>query len=124
METNNIPNNIKWGDIYFADLGEVEYKGEISGQRPVVILQNNVGNQNSPTVTIAPITSNLNKKDFPTHLLIEKDEGGMKMDSVVATEQIKTISKERIRFKIGSLSKEKMEAILNRLNIQIGGNNT
>lgn len=120
-------NEIRWGDIYFADLGDIKnhHPGELSGKRPVVILQNNVGNRFSPTVTIVPVTScterKLHRKNFPTHVFIKGGESGMVMDSIVESEQIQTISKKKLLYRLGSLKTETMEKIIHCLVIQTDG---
>ena len=97
-QTNNIKNRvISWGDIYYAELDG--QGSEQSGFRPVIIIQNNVGNRFSPTVVIATITSKLGKANVPTHVTIEGY--GLKSKSVIEAEQIKTIDKNRLKSYIG-----------------------
>lgn len=96
-ETNK--KSISWGDIYYAEL---DGKGsEQSGFRPVIIIQNNVGNRFSPTVVIATITSKLGKANVPTHVVVEGY--GLKSKSVIEAEQIKTIDKNRLKTYIGTV---------------------
>lgn len=102
--TNKINNNtnkrcISWGDIYYAELDG--QGSEQSGFRPVIIIQNNVGNRFSPTVLIATITSKLGKANIPTHVTIEGY--GLKSKSVIEAEQIKTIDKNRLKSYVGRI---------------------
>ena len=111
---------IKRGEIYFADVTKYSSKGsEQSGRRPVLILQNNIGNKFSPTTIIAIITTK-SKRELPTHVEIHKDEiNGLKYDSVVALEQITTIDKDRIQFKIGELSNEDNLKVMEAMKISL-----
>ncbi len=92
---------IKRGDLFYADLSPV-VGSEQGGVRPVIIVQNNVGNKYSPTIIIAPITSQLNKAKLPTHVKIRGSEFGLPKNSVALLEQLRTIDKRRLREKIGS----------------------
>lgn len=87
---------IQRGDIYYADLGEV-IGSEQGGIRPVMIIQNNIGNRHSPTVIVAPLTSKRNKKLLPTHVNIYPMESGLPMPSIVLLEQVRTLDKSRLR---------------------------
>ena len=108
----------KRGDIYEADLGTGD-GSEQAGVRPVLIIQNNVGNHYSPTVICVPLTSKA-KKDMPTHYTLTKDNYYfLTYDSIVLCEQIKTISKKRLSHKIGNLSKQDMLEVNRRLGISI-----
>ena len=98
---SNISLDIKRGDLFYADLSPV-IGSEQGGVRPVLIIQNNIGNKYSPTVIIAAITSQINKAKLPTHIEIGSDDNGLKSDSVVLTEQIRTIDKSRLKEKIRS----------------------
>lgn len=89
------------GDIYYADLGNV-VGSEQGGIRPVLIIQNDVGNCYSPTVIVAAITSKA-KKNLPTHVHIAKEETGLNRDSLALLEQIRTLDKERLKDKIGTV---------------------
>lgn len=111
---------IKRGEIYFADVTECDSKGsEQSGRRPVLILQNDIGNKFSPTTIIAIITTK-SKRQLPTHVEIHKDKcNGLKYDSVVALEQIKTIDKDRIQFRIGELSSEDNIKVMEAMKISL-----
>ena len=112
--------DIKRGEIYFADVTRYDYLGsEQSGRRPVVILQNNIGNKFSPTTIIAIITTK-SKRELPTHVELHKDEvNKLKHDSVVALEQISTIDKDRLKFKIGELSVEDNLKVMEAMKISL-----
>ena len=107
--------NIKRGDIYYADLSPV-IGSEQGGVRPVLIVQNDIGNKYSPTVIAAAITSQINKAKMPTHIEIDAKEYGLTKDSVILLEQIRTIDKKRLKEKIGKadqlLIKKVNEALL------------
>ena len=103
-------SNIKRGDIYYADLSPV-VGSEQGGMRPVLIVQNNVGNRFSPTVIAAAITSQLNKAKLPTHIEIEARTYGLSKDSVVLLEQVRTLDKRRLREKMGRLDESVMERV-------------
>lgn len=106
------------GEIYEADLGEGE-GSEQAGVRPVLIIQNNVGNHYSPTVICVPLTSKT-KKDMPTHHTIIKDKYSfLTYDSIVLCEQIKTISKSKLSHRIGMLTKDDMSIVGKKLIISI-----
>ena len=106
------------GDIYLANLNPFQ-GSEQGGKRPVLVLQNNAGNYYSPTLIIAPITSQLHKLDQPTHLLIGK-EGGLYQDSMVELEQIRTIDKSRVQYYIGKVSKETMKNVDEVVTVSLG----
>lgn len=110
---------IKRGDIYYADLSPV-IGSEQGGVRPVLVVQNDVGNKYSPTVIAAAITSQINKAKLPTHIEIGALEYGLAKDSVILLEQIRTIDKQRLREKIGHLDEELMEKVNNALEISFG----
>lgn len=110
---------IKRGDIYYADLSPV-IGSEQGGVRPVLIVQNDVGNKYSPTVIAAAITSQINKAKLPTHIEISAQEYGLIKDSVILLEQIRTIDKKRLREKIGRLDDELMEKVNEALGISFG----
>ena len=92
-------SNIKRGDIYYADLSPV-VGSEQGGIRPVLIVQNNVGNRYSPTVIAAAITSQINKAKMPTHITVGAPNYGLTKDSIILTEQIRTLDKRRLREKM------------------------
>lgn len=93
---------IKRGDMFYADLSPV-IGSEQGGIRPVLIIQNDMGNKYSPTVIAAAITSQKSKNKLPTHIEINSENSGLKSDSIVLTEQIRTIDKSRLREKIGHI---------------------
>ena len=102
--------NIKRGDIYYADLSPV-VGSEQGGLRPVLIVQNDIGNRYSPTVIAAAITSKMGKAKLPTHIDIYASEVGLAKDSVILLEQIRTLDKRRLREKMGHLD----EGVMNRV---------
>lgn len=110
---------IKRGDIFYADLSPV-IGSEQGGVRPVLIVQNDIGNKYSPTVIAAAITSQINKAKLPTHIEISALEYGLVKDSVILLEQIRTIDKKRIREKIGHLDDELMEKVNEAISISFG----
>lgn len=112
---------INRGEVYYADLSPV-IGCEQGGTRPVVIVQNNVGNRHSPTVIAAAITSKQDKTSLPTHISVKGSTCGLAKDSVVLLEQIRTIDKQRLREKTGRLTNEDMEKLNTALNISFGLN--
>ena len=110
---------IKRGYLYYADLSPV-VGSEQGGIRPVLIIQNDIGNKYSPTVIVAAITSQSNKAKLPTHIEISANEYGLNKDSVILLEQIRTIDKKRLREKIGCLDKNMMLKVNNSLQISLG----
>lgn len=110
---------IKRGDIYYADLSPV-VGSEQGGVRPVLIVQNDIGNKYSPTVIAAAITSQINKAKLPTHIEISAQEYGLQKDSVILLEQIRTIDKKRLREKIGHLDDELMDKVNEAIGISFG----
>lgn len=109
---------VKRGDIFYADLSPV-VGSEQGGVRPVVILQNDVGNKYSPTTIVAAITSQMNKTKLPTHVEISADVG-LPKNSVVLLEQIRTIDKRRLREKIGSFDSKMMVRVEDSLKQSVG----
>lgn len=107
---------IKRGDMYYADLSPV-IGSEQGGIRPVLIVQNDTGNKYSPTVIAAAITSQTGKNKLPTHIQIGTNSGGLKSDSIVLAEQIRTIDKSRLKEKIGHIDDN---SIMNQVNNAIG----
>ncbi|MEZ2458112.1 type II toxin-antitoxin system PemK/MazF family toxin [Salinicoccus roseus] len=101
---------MKRGEVYLADLSPVQ-GSEQGGKRPVVIIQNNVGNYHSPTVIVAAITGRINKAKIPTHVEISKDTYNLDKDSVILLEQIRTVDKKRLREKLTYLNEEKMKEV-------------
>ncbi|MBE6627111.1 MAG: type II toxin-antitoxin system PemK/MazF family toxin [Ruminococcaceae bacterium] len=110
---------IRRGDIYYADLSPV-VGSEQGGVRPVLIVQNDVGNRHSPTVIAAAITSRMSKTRLPTHIDIYADRVGLQKDSVVLLEQMRTIDKARLGEKMGHLDEETMNAVNNAITISLG----
>ena len=108
---------IKRGEIYYADLDK-GIGSEQGGIRPVVIIQNNVGNKFSPTVIVASITSQMGKKKLPTHVYIKQDK--LSKDSVVLLEQIRTLDKSRLKERVGYMSDVDMDRINKALLTSIG----
>lgn len=106
------------GEIYFADLSDGR-GSEQQGIRPVVILQNDVGNKFSSTIIVAPLTSKLSKRNFPTHVYINNDCGNIK-PSLILLEHIRTIDKSRLDNKIGKLSEKYIDEVNKRLLISFG----
>ena len=107
---------IKRGDMFYADLSPV-VGSEQGGIRPVLIIQNDTGNKYSPTVIAAAITSQTGKAKLPTHIEISSSDNGLKADSVVLTEQIRTIDKSRLKEKIGHIEDGKL---MDKVNGAIG----
>lgn len=114
-DCENISRAIKKGQIYYADLSG-NYGSEQGGMRPVLIIQNDVGNKYSPTTIIVPITSR-SKSDLPTHLCLKSGECGLIKDSIVLFEQPRTIDKARLGSYIGSLTDELMEIAQQKLSV-------
>jgi len=112
---------IKRGDIYYADLSPV-IGSEQGGVRPVLIVQNDIGNKYSPTVIAAAITSQINKAKLPTHIELDSKQYGLPKDSVILTEQIRTIDKKRLKEKIGHLDDDRMVLVNDALEISFGLN--
>ena len=116
---NKVDSNVRRGDIYFADLSPV-VGSEQGGTRPVLIVQNNVGNKYSPTVIAAAITSQVNKARLPTHIELTGSSFGLTRDSVILLEQIRTIDKRRLREKMGRLDEAAMEKVDEALAVSFG----
>ena len=118
METYR-KEDIRRGDIYYADLSPV-VGSEQGGIRPVVILQNNVGNRHSPTVIAAAITSRKGKHKLPTHVNMDAPVPGLYRDSIILLEQLRTIDKSRLRGKVGSLGEGQMCKLDHALEVSVG----
>lgn len=112
-------SKIKRGDIYYADLSPV-VGSEQGGLRPVLIIQNNIGNRFSPTVIIAAITSKISKPKMQTHVAINKAQNGLEKDSVILLEQIRTIDKRRLQRKITHLDDSMMINVNHALEVSVG----
>ena len=110
---------IKRGDIFYADLSPV-VGSEQGGLRPVLIVQNDVGNRYSPTVIADAITSKLGKARLPSHIDVYADRVGLQRDSVVLLEQMRTIDKHRLKEKMGHLDDESMHAVDTAISVSLG----
>lgn len=114
---------IKRGNIFYAALDETYVGSEQTGVRPVVILQNDMGNEHSPTVIVAPITSKINSKSIiPTHVYIKGYKNRLKQNSLILTEQIRAIDKKRLRYYIGTLDAGELRTVDKALIISLGIN--
>ncbi len=110
---------IRRGDIFYADLSPV-VGSEQGGLRPVLIVQNDVGNRYSPTVIAAAITSKLSKSKLPTHIDAYAERVGLQRDSVVLLEQMRTIDKQRLKEKMGHLDDDAMHAVDTAISVSLG----
>ena len=110
---------VRRGDIFYADLSPV-VGSEQGGLRPVLIIQNDVGNRYSPTVIAAAITSRMGKTKLPTHIDVYADRVGLSKDSVILLEQIRTLDKRRLREKMGHLDEEVMAEVNNAIAVSFG----
>jgi mRNA interferase MazF len=111
--------DIRRGDIFYADLSPV-VGSEQGGMRPVLIIQNDVGNRYSPTVIAAAITSKMAKAKLPTHIDIYADEVGLAKNSVVLFEQIRTLDKKRLKEKMGHLDDDLMNSVNDAISVSLG----
>lgn len=107
------------GDIYYADLTPV-VGCEQGGIRPVLIIQNNIGNLYSPTVIVAAITSRTGKQYLPTHIELNDPQNGLRKNSLVLLEQVRTIDRSRLRDYIGSLTNEQLAQVDNAVAVSFG----
>ena len=110
---------IKRGDVYYADLSPV-VGSEQGGVRPVLIIQNDVGNKYSPTVIVCAITSQINKAKIPTHIELDQYKYNLPKDSVILLEQIRTIDKRRLQEKITALDEGKMRQVNKAILVSLG----
>ena len=110
---------VKRGDIFYADLSPV-VGSEQGGVRPVLVVQNDVGNKYSPTVIVSAITSRQNKAGLPTHIQVEANGCGLAKDSIVLLEQMRTIDKRRLRERMGTLSAQDMTRINRAISVSLG----
>ena len=110
---------VKRGDLYYADLSPV-VGSEQGGVRPVLIVQNNVGNKYSPTIIAAAVTSQLDKAKLPTHIALEAGKYGLPKDSVVLLEQIRTLDKRRLKECMGRLEDSTMDKVDQAISISFG----
>ncbi|MCQ2050189.1 MAG: type II toxin-antitoxin system PemK/MazF family toxin [Candidatus Saccharibacteria bacterium] len=111
--------SVKRGEIYYADLSPV-VGSEQGGVRPVLIVQNDVGNKHSPTVIAAAITSQHDKSKLPTHIEVSASSCGLAKDSIVLLEQIRTIDKKRLKDRMGELDLTSMNKVNTALSISFG----
>ena len=116
---DNQHNIVRRGEIYYADLSPV-VGSEQGGMRPVLIVQNDVGNRYSPTVIAAAITSQQNKARMPTHIEIEAHTYGLSKNSVVLLEQVRTLDKRRVRERMGCLDEKAMQRVDGAIAISLG----
>ena len=114
-------NTVRRGDIFYADLSPV-VGSEQGGMRPVLIIQNDMGNRHSPTVIAAAITSQVNKAKLPTHIELGARTYGLSKDSVILLEQIRTIDKRRLRERMGKLDEKLMDRVDNAIAVSFGLN--
>lgn len=112
-------NNIRRGDIFYADLSPV-VGSEQGGLRPVLIVQNDVGNKYSPTVIAAAITSKMSKAKLPTHIDVTAKDVGLLKDSVILLEQIRTIDKVRLKERMGHLDDSTMTQVNSAISVSFG----
>lgn len=110
---------IKRGDIFYADLSPV-VGSEQGGIRPILIVQNDVGNKYSPTVIAAAITSKLDKSKLPTHIEVGASNYELEKDSVILLEQIRTLDKQRLKEKMGHLDSNQMNKVDRALSVSFG----
>lgn len=110
---------VRRGDIYYADLSPV-VGSEQGGIRPVLIVQNDVGNRFSPTVIAAAITSQHSKANLPTHIMLDAGSTGLAKDSIVLLEQVRTIDKHRLKERMGCLDEQSMSMVDQALSISFG----
>lgn len=110
---------VKRGEIYYADLSPV-VGSEQGGVRPVLIIQNDIGNKYSPTVIVSAITSQLSKAKLPTHIDLSAEKYNLPKNSVALLEQIRTLDKRRLKEKVTSLSPEKMREVNKAILISLG----
>ena len=115
----NHRTTIHRGDIYLADLAPV-VGSEQGGIRPVLIIQNDIGNQHSPTVITAVITGQIKHRHLPTHVLLNAPGCGLLKKSMVMLEQLRTLDKSRLRFQVGHIGTMKMDEVDAALRISVG----
>ncbi|MCI8608622.1 MAG: type II toxin-antitoxin system PemK/MazF family toxin [Firmicutes bacterium] len=110
---------VKKGDLYFADLSPV-VGSEQGGVRPVLVVQNDVGNKYSPTIIVAAVTSQTGKAKLPTHVELAATQGGLSKNSVVLLEQLRTIDKRRLKERIGTLNVNQLPDVDAALGVSLG----
>lgn len=114
---------MKRGEIYYANLDPV-IGSEQGGIRPVLIIQNDLGNRFSPTVIVLPLTSRMGKANLPTHVPIMPPQGGIRKPSLILCEQVRTLEKSRLTGYLGALSGEKMQLVERALSLAVGQEET
>ena len=117
LMSNN--KDIKKGNIYYADLTNY-FGSEQGGYRPVLVVQNDIGNKYSPTTLVAPLTSNKAKKNYPTHVMFEAKSYSLKKDSIALLEQIRVIDKNLLGDFVTGIDEEKMFEVNNAIIISFG----
>ncbi|MDD2221727.1 MAG: type II toxin-antitoxin system PemK/MazF family toxin [Clostridia bacterium] len=110
---------VKRGDIYFAQLNPVQ-GSEQGGCRPVLVVQNDIGNTHSPTVIVLAITSQIDKAHLPTHVEVKADQTGLEKDSIILAEQIRTIDKSRLKQKVTELDSSNLRRVDRAMAVSIG----
>lgn len=110
---------VKKGDLFFADLSPV-VGSEQGGVRPVLVVQNDVGNKYSPTIIVAAVTSQTSKAKLPTHVELAAAQGGLSKNSVVLLEQLRTIDKQRLKERIGALNEWQIPVVDEALGVSLG----
>ncbi|MBI3312852.1 MAG: type II toxin-antitoxin system PemK/MazF family toxin [Candidatus Omnitrophica bacterium] len=111
--------SIKRGDIFWVNLNPAQ-GSEQAGRRPVLVIQNNIGNELAPTTIVAPLTTKSFTKEYPTNVNLPKGMGGLKSDSTVLLSQIRTLDKTRLEQKIGSLPAEHLRKVERAIKISLG----
>lgn len=111
--------SVKRGDIFYVDLNPTK-GSEQAGRRPVLVIQNDIGNEMSPTVIIAPLTKKNFSKEYPTNVHIKKGISSIREDSIVLLSQIRTIDKNRLERKVGSISGELLRKVDEAIKISLG----
>jgi mRNA interferase MazF len=110
---------VKRGDIYYANLSPV-VGSEQGGHRPVLVIQNDVGNKYSPTIIVVAITSQISKAKLPTHVEINAKQSNLEKDSVILLEQLRTIDKRRLKEKVSHLSEDIMSMVDEAIKVSLG----
>lgn len=118
-KSGGVNSMVKRGEIYYAELSPV-IGSEQGGTRPVLVVQNDIGNQYSPTTIVIAITSHISKGKLPTHVEIKAIDSGLERDSVILTEQIRTIDKRRLKQRVAMLDEESLKKVGQALEISLG----
>lgn len=116
---NKVFHSVYRGDIFYADLEPV-IGSEQGGIRPVLVIQNDIGNRHSPTVIVAAITSRINHRHQPTHVHLSGRQCGLRNESTIMLEQLRTLDKQRLLGYVGSVGKHKMDEVDKALEISVG----